>query len=209
MCVLLITNLFWGVEPVYQVNHASLVAVVTPADLSKSAYNLCVIKIGGVFVLLCWLLWMLCWYRGLCHGARKILRLWWLICAISRCRDVALSTTRQHVATTRHRDNATMTRMTPIDFGVQRSRSQDMDNWNWFPDRNCFPFSLIFMKLSTQNLLILGSKGHRTWITKNDFRTTSALLFHLSSWDLVYKLPISQQWPLLGLGSKVKVTRYR
>ena len=56
--------------------------------------------------------------------------------------------------------------MTPIDFGVQRSRSQDMDNWNWFPDRNCFPFSLIFMKLSTQNLLFLGSKGHRTWITK-------------------------------------------
>ena len=60
-------------------------------------------------------------------------------------------------------------------------------------------------------LSILGSKGqgHRTWITENDFRTTSTLPFHLSSWDLVHKLPISKQWPLLGLWPKVKVTRYR
>ena len=33
---------------------------------------------------------------------------WWLICAISLCRDVALLTTRQRdIATTRQRDSAT------------------------------------------------------------------------------------------------------
>ena len=79
---------------------------------------------------------------------------WWLICAISRCRDVALSTTR-------HRVNA-MTRMTPIDFGVQRSRLQDLDNWNWFPDSSFFSFSLILMKLSTQTL-------HKSRMTPFDF----------------------------------------
>ena len=64
-------------------------------------------------------------------------------------------------------------RRTPIDFGVKKSRSQDLDNWKWVRNQKCFPVSPISTKLNAQTpnetrmpLLILLSKGqgHRTWI---------------------------------------------
>ena len=41
-------------------------------------------------------------------------------------------------------------RMCPIDFEVQRSRSQCINYWKWFPAHNCFPFTPIIMKLHMQ-----------------------------------------------------------
>ena len=41
-------------------------------------------------------------------------------------------------------------RMCPIDFEVQRSRSQCINYWKWFPVHNCFPFTPIIMKLHMQ-----------------------------------------------------------
>ena len=41
--------------------------------------------------------------------------------------------------------------MDPMDFGVQRSRSQCKDYWKWFLAHNCFPFTPIFMKLHMQS----------------------------------------------------------
>ena len=41
-------------------------------------------------------------------------------------------------------------RMCPIDFEVQRSRSQCINYWKWFPAHNCFPFKPIIMKLHIQ-----------------------------------------------------------
>ena len=41
-------------------------------------------------------------------------------------------------------------RMRPIDFEVQRSRSQCINYWKWFPAHNCFPFTPIIMKLHMQ-----------------------------------------------------------
>ena len=43
-------------------------------------------------------------------------------------------------------------RMCPIDFEVQRSRSQCINYWKWFPAHNCFPFTPIIMKLHMQTL---------------------------------------------------------
>ena len=41
-------------------------------------------------------------------------------------------------------------RMCPIDFEVQRSRSQCINYWKWFSAHNCFPFTPIIMKLHMQ-----------------------------------------------------------
>ena len=41
-------------------------------------------------------------------------------------------------------------RMCPIDFEVQRSRSQCINYWKWFPAHNCFPFTPIIMKIHMQ-----------------------------------------------------------
>ena len=41
-------------------------------------------------------------------------------------------------------------RICPINFEVQRSRSQCINNWKWFPAHNCFPFTPIIMKLHMQ-----------------------------------------------------------
>ena len=42
------------------------------------------------------------------------------------------------------------TRMCPIDFEVQRSRSQYINYWKWFPAHNYFLFTPIIMKLHMQ-----------------------------------------------------------
>ena len=54
----------------------------------------------------------------------------------------------------------------------QRSRSQELDNWKWFPDHNCFPFTHIFIKNTNvvhkfgmshgSPLLISGSNDQRS-----------------------------------------------
>ena len=41
-------------------------------------------------------------------------------------------------------------RMCPIDFEVQRSRSQCINYWKWFPAHHCCPFTPIIMKLHMQ-----------------------------------------------------------
>ena len=55
--------------PVNQVNHTSLVALVTPTDRPKSVRNRCVIELFvALFVLsLCMPFWHFCWCRGFCH----------------------------------------------------------------------------------------------------------------------------------------------
>ena len=102
--------------------------------------------------------------------------------ALSRCRQRDNATSRQRAnATSRQRDNATTRHHANA---TSRHRCQ-----GW-------PLS------------IFGSKGqgHRTWITETDFRTVAAFPFHLSSWNLVHKLSMSQGWPLLILGSEGRRT---
>ena len=56
------------VGPVYQINHTSWVAVVTPTDCPKSVRNRCVIDLFcGVVCVVTLPFWHFCWYMGFCH----------------------------------------------------------------------------------------------------------------------------------------------
>ena len=69
------------VGPLNQVNHTSLVAVVTPTDRPKSVRNRCVIeRFCGVVCVVTLPLWHFCWCMGFCHKTESdlflILFLW-------------------------------------------------------------------------------------------------------------------------------------
>ena len=49
-----------------------------------------------------------------------------------------------------HMQTPNESRMWPIYFEVQRSRSQCINYWKWFLAHNCFPFTPIIMKLHMQ-----------------------------------------------------------
>ena len=91
--------------------------------------------------------------------------------------------------------------MCPIDFEVQRSRSQCINYWKWFPAHNCFPFTPIIMKLHMQTphearMCPIDFEVQRSrsqcinyW---NGFRRITAFPLHLSSWNFTCRLPMSQ-----------------
>ena len=61
------------VGPVNQVNHTSLVAVITPTDRPKSIRNRCVIEFFcGVVCVVTLSLWHFCWCMGFCKGLSQI-----------------------------------------------------------------------------------------------------------------------------------------
>ena len=68
-------------------------------------------------------------------------------------------------------------RMCPIDFEVQRSRSQCINYWKWFPAHNCFPFTPIIMKLHMQT-------PHETRICPIDFEVKRSKSQCINYWKL-------------------------
>ena len=70
----------WKVGPVNQVNHTSLVAVVTRTDRPKSVRNRCVIERFGCVVCVVTLpFWHFRWCRGFCHRTESDLFLYLLL----------------------------------------------------------------------------------------------------------------------------------
>ena len=86
----------------------------------------------------------------------------------------------------------------------QRSRSQCINYWKWFPAHNCFPFTPIIMKLHMQtpyearmcpiDFEVKRSKVKVTMhkLLKNGFRRITSFPLHLSSWNFTCRLPMSQ-----------------
>ena len=69
----------WEGWPVDQVNHTSLVDVVTPTDRPKSVRNRCLIEhFCGVVCVVTLPFWHFCWCRGFCHrtGSDLLLFVW-------------------------------------------------------------------------------------------------------------------------------------
>ena len=108
-------------------------------------------------------------------------------------------------------------RMCPIDFEVQRSRSQCINYWKWFPVHNCFPLTPIIMKLHMQT-------PHEARMCPIDFevqRSRSQCInywkwfpahncfplntYHL--WNFTCRLPMSQGCALKILRSKGQRSR--
>ena len=109
--------------------------------------------------------------------------------------------------------------MDPMDFRVQRSRSQCKDYWKWFLEHNCFPCTPIFMKLHMQSphessmdpmdFKVKRSKVKVTMqgLLKKDSGGITASPLHLSLWNFTCSLPMSRVWTLWTLGSKWQRSR--
>ena len=70
----------WEGGPVNQVNHTSLVTVVTPTDRPKSVRNCCLIELFcGVVCVVTLSFWHFCLCRGFCHRTGSDLLLFVLI----------------------------------------------------------------------------------------------------------------------------------
>ena len=102
-------------------------------------------------------------------------------------------------------------RMSPIDFEVQRSMSWGMVSCIFFrtiPDPVIHLRSWNYLHMLPMSqcalLLILGSKGqsHGELMMENGFRTITDPVIHLWSWNFMHLLLISQGCALLISGSK-------
>ena len=75
-----------NVLPVYQVNHTSWLAVVTPTDRPKSVHNRSVIELFcGLVCVVTLPFWHFCWCRGFCHRTESDLFLFLLRCEVGHC----------------------------------------------------------------------------------------------------------------------------
>ena len=101
-----------------------------------------------------------------------------------------------------------------MDFGVQKSRSQCIDNCKFFMLHNCFQFTPIIMNLHTKTphelrmcLWALGSKGqgHNALIAVNGLCCIIAFNLHLSSWNFYTKTP--HELRMCPMGSRVQRSR--
>ena len=96
----------------------------------------------------------------------------------------------------------------------QKSRSQCIDNWKWFMFHNCFRFYFYHHETSYNkspwaedvSCWFWGQKvkdqGHNALITENGLCRIIHFPLHLSSRNLIQRLPISRGCALLSFGSK-------
>ena len=102
-------------------------------------------------------------------------------------------------------------RMCPMDFWGQRSRSQCIYNWKWCMPHNYFAFTPIIMRLDTKTRhesrmcpmdFRIQGQGHNALITENSICRIIAFLLLLSSWNFIQRLPMRLGCALLISGSR-------